>query len=44
VRNKRQGVDTEDLRQAMKHYRALFEDLLEVEAPSTKNSHMETRR
>jgi hypothetical protein len=43
VRNQRDGVDTEDLRQAMVHYRALFEDLLEVEAPTT-NSHQEARR
>jgi hypothetical protein len=26
--------DTEDLRQAFVHYRALFDDLLEVEAPA----------
>jgi hypothetical protein len=28
--------DTEDLRQAFVHYRALFDDLLEVEAPAPK--------
>ena len=46
VRNERSGVETEDLRQAMVHYRALFEDLLEVETPETtsRNSHMEARR
>jgi hypothetical protein len=32
--------DTEDLRQAFVHYRALFDDLLEVEAPAPE----ETRR
>jgi hypothetical protein len=32
--------DTEDLRQAFVHYRALFDDLLEVEAPTPQ----ETRR
>ena len=32
--------DTEDLRQAFVHYRALFDDLLEVEAPAPQ----ETRR
>jgi len=49
VRNDRdgvEGIETEDLRQAMVHFRALFEDLLEVETPdtTTRNSHMETRR
>jgi hypothetical protein len=46
VRNARSGVETEDLRQAMVHYRALFEDLLEVDTPdtTTRNSHMEARR
>ena len=43
LRNQRDGVETEDLRQAMVHYRALFEDLLEVETPMT-NGHMEARR
>jgi hypothetical protein len=28
--------DTEDLRQAFVHYRALFDDLLEVEAPAPR--------
>jgi FtsZ-interacting cell division protein ZipA len=49
VRNERGGVDTEDLRKAMVHYRALFEDLLEVDTPDTttrdaRNSHLEARR
>ena len=30
VRNERGGAETEDLRQAMVHYRALFMDLLET--------------
>src|SRR6266536_1945113 len=34
IRNQRDGAETEDLRQAMVHFRALFEDLLEVEAPT----------
>ena len=34
VRNSRGDADTEQLRQALVHYRALFEDLLEVEAPA----------
>lgn len=42
-RNRRGSANTEDLRQAMVHYRALFEDLLEVEAP-TMNSDREVRR
>ena len=28
------NADTEELRQALVHFRALFEDLLEVEAPA----------
>jgi len=46
IRNRRDSADTEDLRQAMVHYRALFEDLLEVEAPTNShtNSHREARR
>jgi hypothetical protein len=50
VRNSRGGVEssveTEDLRQAMVHYRALFQDLLEDSAPraDSRNSHMEARR
>ena len=40
VRNSRGDADTEQLRQALVHYRALFEDLLEVEAPA----HTEARR
>jgi hypothetical protein len=34
VRNSRGDADTEQLRQALVHFRALFEDLLEVEAPA----------
>jgi hypothetical protein len=46
IRNRRGSADTEDLRQAMVHYRALFEDLLEVEAPTMNahNSQREVRR
>jgi FtsZ-interacting cell division protein ZipA len=50
VRNERGGVEssveTEDLRQAMVHFRALFEDLLEVDTSdtNTRNSSMEARR
>ena len=40
VRSSRGDADTEQLRQALVHYRALFEDLLEVEAPE----HTEARR
>ena len=38
-KNERGEADTEDLRQAMVHYRALFEDLLETQ---TNNKHKET--
>jgi len=34
----RGDAETEDLRQAMVHYRALFEDLLEAEAPAPKEA------
>jgi len=34
LRNARGDADTEQLRQALVHFRALFEDLLEVEAPA----------
>jgi hypothetical protein len=34
LRNARGNADTEQLRQALVHFRALFEDLLEVEAPA----------
>ena len=34
VRNSRGDADTEQLRQALVHYRALFEDLLETETPA----------
>jgi len=40
TRNERGDADTEELRQALMHYRALFEDLLEVNAPA----HTEVRR
>jgi len=40
LRHERGEAETEDLRQAMVHYRALFEDLLEVETPA----HREVRR
>lgn len=39
TRNKSGDATTEDLRQAMKHYRALFEELAEVtEQPTTKEA------
>lgn len=34
LRNARGDADTEDLRQALVHFRALFEDLLDVETPT----------
>jgi hypothetical protein len=34
MRNTRGDADTEELRQALVHFRALFEDLLEVETPA----------
>jgi len=40
VQNTRGDADTEELRQALVHYRALFEDLLETETPA----HTEVRR
>ena len=40
LRNMRGNTDTEELRQALVHFRALFEDLLEVAAPT----HTEVRR
>jgi hypothetical protein len=40
LRNSRGDADTEDLRQALMHYRTLFEDLLEVGTPA----HTEVRR
>jgi len=36
-------ASTEDLRQAMVHYRALFEDLLETDTPAQRNGHEEPR-
>jgi len=44
-RNRRGGGDTEELRQAMVHYRALFTDLLEIETTdTTQTPHTEVRR
>jgi hypothetical protein len=49
VRNQRGAIDTEDLRKAVVHYRALFDELLEVapDAPRANrhhiNRHMEAR-
>jgi hypothetical protein len=40
MRSARGNADTEELRQALVHFRALFEDLLETEAPA----HTEARR
>jgi hypothetical protein len=34
-RNKSGQATTEDLRQAMMHYRSLFEELVEIEEPAT---------
>jgi len=36
-RNKSGQATTEDLRQAMMHYRSLFEELVEIEEPATSN-------
>jgi hypothetical protein len=36
ARNKSGEATTEDLRQAMVHYRSLFEELMEVEEPATR--------
>jgi hypothetical protein len=33
LRSREPGADTEELRQAVVHYRALFEDLLEIQQP-----------
>ena len=33
VRDQRGSADTEELRKAVVHYRALFDELLEVKAP-----------
>jgi hypothetical protein len=38
VQHARQGASTEDLRQAVVHYRALFDDLLEVREPERKRA------
>jgi hypothetical protein len=37
-RHQRQAASTEDLRQALIHYRALFDDLLEVHVPERKRA------
>lgn len=45
-RNKRSAASTEDLRQALVHYRAVFDDLLQSEEPdesSTESERMRTR-
>jgi 2-hydroxychromene-2-carboxylate isomerase len=38
VQHARQGASTEDLRQAVVHYRALFDDLLEVREPERRRA------
>jgi hypothetical protein len=38
ARHARDGASTEDLRQAVVHYRALFEDLLEVPEPARRRA------
>ncbi|MGE3272023.1 MAG: hypothetical protein AB7P40_24935 [Chloroflexota bacterium] len=43
LRNARGDADTEDLRQAFVHFRALFEDLLEVESTANDTRHSRTR-
>jgi hypothetical protein len=37
-RHKRKAASTEDLRQALVHYRALFDDLLEVREPERRRA------
>lgn len=44
MREQRGGVDTESMRQAIIHYRALFSDLLEVEEPSHARAERHTMR
>jgi hypothetical protein len=39
VREQRGEASTEDLRKAMVHYRALFEDLLETGEPEPREAH-----
>lgn len=43
-RNKSGKATTEDLRQAMVHYRSLFEELLETAPPTTKEERTTTER
>jgi len=43
-RNKSGKATTEDLRQAMVHYRSLFEELLETAPPATKEERTTTER
>lgn len=43
-RNKSGKATTEDLRQAMVHYRSLFEELLETASPTTKEERPTTER
>lgn len=44
LRSTRGEADTEDLRQALVHFRALFEDLLDVEAPARTSARTEVTR
>ena len=43
-RNKRSAASTEELRQALIHYRALFDDLLQSEEPDVSSSNSERMR
>jgi hypothetical protein len=38
IRHEQGGVSTEELRQGLVHYRALFEDLLEVQEPERRRA------
>jgi hypothetical protein len=38
VRHERAGASTEDLRQALVHYRSLFDDLLDIHEPERKRA------
>jgi len=44
AKNKKLEADTEELRQAMVHYRALFKELLEPEQVKVKEMHKELSR
>jgi hypothetical protein len=44
ARDQREPIDTEDLRRALVHYRALFDDLLEVAPASRATRHAHTTR